>query len=141
MECVSAILDEVYELMGKAKSNIFPSQWYETFGRVAVEAAKVPSNYRNLGWLLKVVESECWANCLSLRSAARWSGRQPHRCLPGLPEARAELTNYTMSNYQMLMEFERVGTAKAPPPTGRKRFLFSWILATLGIDCRSSQCN
>jgi glycosyltransferase involved in cell wall biosynthesis len=28
----------VYELMGEAKMLIFPSKWYETFGRVAIEA-------------------------------------------------------------------------------------------------------
>lgn len=31
-------LPEVYRLMGNAVMQIFPSQWYETFGRVAVEA-------------------------------------------------------------------------------------------------------
>lgn len=31
-------LAEVYRLMGNAVMQIFPSQWYETFGRVAVEA-------------------------------------------------------------------------------------------------------
>ena len=31
-------LNEVYDLMGNATMQIFPSKWYETFGRVAVEA-------------------------------------------------------------------------------------------------------
>jgi glycosyltransferase involved in cell wall biosynthesis len=31
-------LSEVYQLMGEATMLIFPSNWYETFGRVAVEA-------------------------------------------------------------------------------------------------------
>jgi glycosyltransferase involved in cell wall biosynthesis len=31
-------LEEVYALMGRASVLIFPSEWYETFGRVAVEA-------------------------------------------------------------------------------------------------------
>jgi glycosyltransferase involved in cell wall biosynthesis len=29
---------EVYDLMGRAGMLIFPSEWYETFGRVAIEA-------------------------------------------------------------------------------------------------------
>ncbi|MFH7244812.1 MAG: glycosyltransferase family 4 protein [Spirulina sp.] len=31
-------IQEVYELIGEAKFLIFPSKWYETFGRVAIEA-------------------------------------------------------------------------------------------------------
>ena len=31
-------LTEVYDLMGDATMQVFPSKWYETFGRVAVEA-------------------------------------------------------------------------------------------------------
>ncbi|MEO0769675.1 MAG: glycosyltransferase, partial [Cyanobacteria bacterium J06649_4] len=31
-------VEEVYELMGNAQFLVFPSKWYETFGRVAVEA-------------------------------------------------------------------------------------------------------
>jgi glycosyltransferase involved in cell wall biosynthesis len=29
---------EVHDLMGKAKALVFPSEWYETFGRVAIES-------------------------------------------------------------------------------------------------------
>ncbi|MBD1918196.1 MULTISPECIES: glycosyltransferase [Cyanophyceae] len=32
------LLPEVHRLMGEAKCLVFPSKWYETFGRVAVEA-------------------------------------------------------------------------------------------------------
>ena len=31
-------LEEIYQLMGKAKFLIIPSEWYETFGRVGIEA-------------------------------------------------------------------------------------------------------
>ena len=31
-------LDQVYQLMGEASFLVFPSEWYETFGRVAIEA-------------------------------------------------------------------------------------------------------
>lgn len=31
-------VDETYDLMGKARLLVFPSEWYETFGRVLIEA-------------------------------------------------------------------------------------------------------
>jgi glycosyltransferase involved in cell wall biosynthesis len=31
-------IDNIYKLMGKAAAVIFPSEWYETFGRVVIEA-------------------------------------------------------------------------------------------------------
>lgn len=53
-------LPDVYDLMGRAKFLIFPSKWYETFGRVAVEAfAKgTPVIASNLGAIAEVVEHE-----------------------------------------------------------------------------------
>ncbi|NEQ38352.1 MAG: glycosyltransferase family 4 protein [Okeania sp. SIO3I5] len=52
-------LPEVYELMGEAKFLIFSSEWYETFGRVAVEAfAKgTPVIAANIGAIAELVES------------------------------------------------------------------------------------
>lgn len=54
-------LPEVYNLMGEATMLIFPSKWYETFGRVAVEAfAKgTPVIASNLGAIAELVEDEC----------------------------------------------------------------------------------
>ncbi|MFO7088905.1 glycosyltransferase family 4 protein, partial [Limnospira platensis] len=51
-------LPEVYKLMGEAMVLIFPSKWYETFGRVAVEAfAKgTPVIASNLGAIAELVE-------------------------------------------------------------------------------------
>jgi len=51
-------LSEVYTLMGKAKVLIFPSKWYETFGRVAVEAfAKgTPVIASQLGAIAEIVD-------------------------------------------------------------------------------------
>lgn len=50
-------VEEVYDLMGAAKLLVFPSEWYETFGRVAVEAfAKgTPVVAANLGAVAEVV--------------------------------------------------------------------------------------
>ena len=49
---------EVYDIMGEAMFLIFPSKWYETFGRVAVEAfAKgTPVIASNLGAIAELVE-------------------------------------------------------------------------------------
>ncbi|MBW4518523.1 MAG: glycosyltransferase family 4 protein [Scytolyngbya sp. HA4215-MV1] len=51
-------VQEVYDLMGKATVLIFPSKWYETFGRVAVEAfAKgTPVIASNIGAIAELVE-------------------------------------------------------------------------------------
>jgi glycosyltransferase involved in cell wall biosynthesis len=48
----------VHELMGNAKFLIFPSEWYETFGRVAVEAFSkgTPVVAANIGAIAELVE-------------------------------------------------------------------------------------
>ncbi|WP_448600094.1 glycosyltransferase family 4 protein [Thermoleptolyngbya sp.] len=50
---------EVYDLIGEATCLIFPSQWYETFGRVAVEAfAKgTPVVASNIGAIAELVDA------------------------------------------------------------------------------------
>lgn len=51
-------MTEVYRLMGEAKMLIFPSKWYETFGRVALEAfAKgTPVIAANIGAIAELVD-------------------------------------------------------------------------------------
>ncbi|MDB9315919.1 glycosyltransferase family 4 protein [Spirulina sp. CS-785/01] len=51
-------LEEVHQLMGEATMLIFPSKWYETFGRVAVEAfAKgTPVIAANIGAIAELVQ-------------------------------------------------------------------------------------
>lgn len=53
-------IDEVYQLMGEAMFLVFPSKWYETFGRVAVEAfAKgTPVIAANIGAISELIDSE-----------------------------------------------------------------------------------
>lgn len=53
-------LKEVHHLMGEAKFLVFPSKWYETFGRVAVEAfAKgTPVIAAQIGAIAELVEHE-----------------------------------------------------------------------------------
>lgn len=52
-------INEVYDLMGNARFLVFPSKWYETFGRVAVEAfAKgTPVIASNIGAIAEIVDS------------------------------------------------------------------------------------
>jgi len=51
-------LEEVYEIVGKAAFLVFPSEWYETFGRVAIEAfAKgTPVIASNIGAIAELIE-------------------------------------------------------------------------------------
>ena len=53
-------VEEVYDYMGKAKVLVFPSEWYETFGRVTIEAfAKgTPVIVSNLGAIRESVDHE-----------------------------------------------------------------------------------
>ena len=53
-------LEEVYEIVGKAAFLVFPSEWYETFGRVAIEAfAKgTPVVASNIGAIAELVKHQ-----------------------------------------------------------------------------------
>ena len=118
--------DEVYELMGKAKMLILPSEWYETFGRVAVEAfAKgTPVIAANIGAVAELVESGRTglnfrpSDPEDLAAKVEWALTHPDVLARMRQEARAEFeAKYTAEqNYQMLMEiYERVGTCKKRP--------------------------
>ncbi|MDB9527386.1 glycosyltransferase [Oscillatoria sp. CS-180] len=52
-------IQEVYDLMGQAQFLVFPSKWYETFGRVAVEAfAKgTPVIASKIGAIAEIVDA------------------------------------------------------------------------------------
>ena len=52
-------MTEVHQLMGEAQFLIFPSKWYETFGRVAIEAfaTGTPVIASNIGAVAELVES------------------------------------------------------------------------------------
>jgi glycosyltransferase involved in cell wall biosynthesis len=53
-------LTEVYDIVGNATCLVFPSEWYETFGRVAIEAfAKgTPVVASNIGAIAELVEHQ-----------------------------------------------------------------------------------
>ncbi len=54
----SRSLDEIYQLMGRARFLVVPSQWYENFPRVVVEslACGTPIVTSRLGALAEIVE-------------------------------------------------------------------------------------
>ena len=105
---------EVYELMGEALVLIFPSKWYETFGRVAIEAfAKgTPVIASKIGAIAEVVD--CGRTGLHFRAGdssdlvakVEWILANPRERDCMRQEARAEFeAKYTASkNYQRLME-------------------------------------
>lgn len=97
---------EVYRLMGSAQILIFPSKWYETFGRVALEAfAKgTPVIAANIGAIAELVEH----------------GRTGRHFIPGDAEDLATQVEFALAHPQELQqmrqevrrEFESKYTAK-----------------------------
>ncbi|MFE4105280.1 glycosyltransferase family 4 protein [Almyronema epifaneia] len=110
---------EVHALMGQAQFLIFPSKWYETFGRVAVEAfAKgTPVVASDLGAIAELVESGHTGvrfrpgNAADLATKVHWMLADTQRLAAMRRAARAEFeAHYTAeSNYQQLMRiYEQV---------------------------------
>ena len=107
-------MSQVHELMGEAKFLIFPSKWYETFGRVAVEAfAKgTPAIAANIGAIAEVVDSGRTGlhfqpgDSEDLATKVKWVLTNPKKLAQMRREARKEFeTKYTaQKNYLQLME-------------------------------------
>jgi glycosyltransferase involved in cell wall biosynthesis len=105
---------EVYALMGSAKMLIFPSKWYETFGRVAIEAfAKgTPVIAANIGAIAELVEHGRTGlhfqpgDAVDLATQVEWALTHPTNMAQMRLEARSEFeAKYTASeNYRQLME-------------------------------------
>ncbi|MGA0197542.1 MAG: glycosyltransferase family 4 protein [Prochlorotrichaceae cyanobacterium] len=105
---------EVHELMGNATFLIFTSKWYETFGRVAVEAfAKgTPVVAANIGAIAELVKDQYTGllfspgNAVDLAAKISWMLVHPKTVAEMRQNARAEFeAKYTASaNYQRLME-------------------------------------
>lgn len=117
-------LQEVYDLMGQAKFVIFPSEWYETFGRVAIEAfAKgTPVIAANIGAVAELVESG--RTGLLFRPGDRedlvrqveWALAHPEALKQMRREARAEFeANYTaQKNYgQLIAIYQKLMASKS----------------------------
>jgi glycosyltransferase involved in cell wall biosynthesis len=111
-------LKEVYQLIGEAAFLVFPSQWYETFGRVAIEAfAKgTPVIAANIGAIAELIDNGrtgilyCPGQPEDLRAKVEWALTHPSELAQMRKEARAEFeAKYTVEqNYQILMSvYER----------------------------------
>ncbi|GAA6615447.1 glycosyltransferase family 4 protein [Scytonema sp. NUACC26] len=105
---------EVHALMGEAMFLVFPSKWYETFGRVAVEAfAKgTPVIAANIGAIAELVDSGRTglhfrpSDAEDLVEKVEWVLANPAKLVQMRQEARAEFeAKYTAEkNYQKLIE-------------------------------------
>ncbi|WP_346289207.1 glycosyltransferase family 4 protein [Sphaerothrix gracilis] len=105
---------QVHALMGQAQFLVFPSKWYETFGRVAVEAfAKgTPVVASDIGAIAELVEDEHTGirfspgDATDLAAKVEWMLAEPQRLARMRQAARAEFeAHYTAaSNYQQLMQ-------------------------------------
>jgi glycosyltransferase involved in cell wall biosynthesis len=116
-------LERVYALMGAAALVIAPSEWYETFGRVVVEAyAKgTPVIAPGLGALAELVEDGRTGlrfrpgNPEDLAAKVEWAWTHPRQLAAMGQEARREYElKYTAErNYEQLMEIYRLAIDRA----------------------------
>ena len=118
LDCVEWLgrrpVQEVYALMGNAMLLIFPSKWYETFGRVAIEAfAKgTPVIAANIGAITELIEHGrtgflfCPGDSEDLAAKVKWALAHPRELTQMRREARSEFeSKYTAKeNYRRLME-------------------------------------
>lgn len=106
--------DDVYTLMGEATALVFPSEWYETFGRVAAEAFArgTPVIAADLGAMAELVEHGRTGLRFrpgdpdDLAAKVEWAWTHPSELAAMRPAARAEFeAKYTAErNYELLME-------------------------------------
>ncbi|MBE9181648.1 glycosyltransferase [Oculatella sp. LEGE 06141] len=111
-------MSEVHELMGNAMAVVFPSKWYETFGRVAVEAfAKgTPVIAANIGAIAELVEHGRTGlhfrpgDATDLAATVDWLLAHPEQLQPMRQAARAEFEQkYTAEeNYRRLMHIYKL---------------------------------
>ncbi|PSN16428.1 glycosyl transferase family 1 [filamentous cyanobacterium CCT1] len=107
-------LEEVYEVVGNAAFLVFPSEWYETFGRVAIEAfAKgTPVVASNIGAIAELVDHERTGllfrpgDSTDLATQIHWLLAHPEKLRQMRQGARAEFeAKYTAGkNCKRLME-------------------------------------
>ena len=107
-------LNEVYELMKNASCLIIPSEWYETFGRVGIEALATgtPLIVSNIGALTELVEPEGNGvlfnpgDAQDLADKVEILTKNPHKLRQMRQYARQsfEAKYLARDNYQRLME-------------------------------------
>lgn len=106
-------MEAVHQLMGDASFLIFPSKWYETFGRVAVEAFSkgTPVIAANIGAIAELVQHERTGllfepdNPVDLATQVNWLISQPEKMTLMRKEVRTEFQDkYTAEiNYKRLI--------------------------------------
>jgi glycosyltransferase involved in cell wall biosynthesis len=107
-------LEEVYEVVGNAAFLVFPSEWYETFGRVAIEAFArgTPVVASKIGAITELVDHERTglhfrpSDPADLAAKIEWLLAHPQELRQMRQEVRAEFeAKYTAEdNYKRLME-------------------------------------
>jgi glycosyltransferase involved in cell wall biosynthesis len=107
-------IEQVYQLMGEAMVLVFPSKWYETFGRVAIEAfAKgTPVLAADIGAVAELVAPQQTGllfrpgDSQDLAAKMEWLLNHPAELAQMRREARREYeAKYTAAkNYDQLME-------------------------------------
>ncbi len=107
-------LEHVYEVAGNAAFLVFPSEWYETFGRVAIEAFArgTPVVASNIGAITELIDHKRTgmlfrpSDPTDLATQVEWLLAHPQELSQMRQEARAEFeAKYTAEdNYKRLME-------------------------------------
>ncbi|MBD1847826.1 glycosyltransferase family 4 protein [Cyanobacteria bacterium FACHB-63] len=115
-------LEEVYEVVGNAAFLVFPSEWFETFGRVAIEAFArgTPVVASNIGAITELVDHERTgllfrpSDSTDLATKINWLLAHPQILNQMRQNARLEFEKkYTASeNYKQLIEiYQRVAAS------------------------------
>ncbi|MEM8674346.1 MAG: glycosyltransferase [Cyanobacteria bacterium P01_G01_bin.67] len=117
-------LADVYELMKKASFLIIPSEWYETFGRVGIEALATgtPLLVSKIGALAELVKPGLNGllfnpgDATDLAEKAKWLVDNPRRLSQMRQEARQsfEAKYLAADNYHRLMEIYNALIYKSP---------------------------
>jgi glycosyltransferase involved in cell wall biosynthesis len=119
--------EEVHALMKEASMLVFPSEWYETFGRVAAEAfaTATPVIAADIGAIAELVEHGHTGlrfrpgDPEDLAAQVGWFLSHPEEHARMRREVRAEFeAKYTAQrNYQMLMEIYESALEREEAPT------------------------
>jgi glycosyltransferase involved in cell wall biosynthesis len=119
-------VSDVHALLGKADMLVFPSEWYETFGRVAAEAfaAGTPVIAADIGAVAELVEHGRTGlkfrpgDPEDLVAQVEWALSHPVELLSMREEARAEFeAKYTAErNYRALMEIYEAALERKKVP-------------------------
>jgi glycosyltransferase involved in cell wall biosynthesis len=125
-------LRKVYDLMADARFLVLPSEWYEPFGRVAIEAfaCGTPVIASDMGGMAELVDDGRTGRLFrpgdagDLADAVRWALAHPEELNRMRARARAEFeTKYTAErNYRQLIAIYRQALARKARRVARGRY-------------------